>query len=65
MSKQEIVIEIRKCNQTADEAFLMSFDDQALSNYLERLKRLNHQRGAQSVWVRQGETHSIVCRRSS
>ena len=60
MSKQQIIEAIRQHNRSAEVDFLISFDEQALRTYLQRLQTLVGGRG--SVWVQQGETRAVVTR---
>ena len=62
MSKLQIIEAIRHCNRTADQDFLISFDERALSSYLERLTTIKDRRGRDSRWVRRGDTPAIVTR---
>ncbi len=62
MSKHQIIDEIRKQNRSAAVAFLTSFDEQDLHSYLQRLTRVNGQRGRASVWVRQSKSPAVVAR---
>ncbi len=62
MSKLQIIEAIRNRNRTANQEFLISFDERALANYLERLTTINGQRGRGSRWVRQGDTPAVVTR---
>lgn len=52
MNKQQLIDAIRKHNNTADQEFLLSFDDHELDNYLQRLTNINNHRGPKTVWVR-------------
>lgn len=60
MSKQQIIEAIRQHNRSAEVDFLISFDEQVLQTYLQRLRTLVGGRG--SVWVRRGETSAVVTR---
>ena len=62
MSKQQMIELIRQHNRTADAAFLTSFEERALQSYLRRLTTVVGQRGKQSVWVREGDTHAVGTR---
>ena len=62
MSKLQIIEAIRLRNRTADQAFLIAFDERALASYLKRLTTINGRRGPSSRWVRPGDTAAIVTR---
>ena len=63
MSKNEMIEKIRRCNRSASDEFLLSFDERTLGDYLSRLTNLNGRRGRNSVWVRQ-TTHPAVTQRA-
>ncbi len=60
MSKQEIIEQIRRLNRSAPPDFLVSFEEQALENYLKRLALARAGRGRGSVWVRPGDCSAAV-----
>jgi len=62
MNKQEMIEQIRTRNRSASVDFLVHFDEQALSSYLNRLTRINGRRGKDSVWVRESGRPAIVTR---
>lgn len=62
MSKQEMIEQIRERNRSASVEFLVHFDEQALTSYLNRLTRINGRRGRDSVWVRDGLSRAVVTR---
>jgi len=62
MSKHEMIEAIRERNRSANEAFLLSFDEQTLQSYLQRLTSLTDHRGRDSVWVRHSTSRSVVTR---
>jgi len=63
MSKYEMIDRIRRVNRTVNETFLLEFDEPQLESYLQRLTRLQDQRGSNTGWVRSGETMAVVTRR--
>ena len=62
MNKQEMIEQIRSRNRSASVEFLVHFDEQALTSYLNRLTRINGRRGRDSVWVREGDSPAVVTR---
>jgi len=62
MSKHQMIEAIRQRNRSAEEEFLLSFDERTLETYLNRLTRLSDRRGRESVWVRQSTSRSVVTR---
>jgi ABC-type transporter MlaC component len=62
MNKQQMIEAIRNRNRTAGEDFLTTFDENALRSYLDRLTNIQGRRGKTSIWVRPGDTTSIVTR---
>lgn len=63
MSKLQLIEQIRVLNRTAEPDFLISFDQQALENYLKRLSLLQAARGRGSVWVRTGQSPAACASR--
>jgi hypothetical protein len=53
MEKRQLIEDIRKINQSAEEKFLAQFDEQALGQYLEHLQAAQQRRIHISGWVRQ------------
>ena len=62
MSKQQLIDAIRNHNRSAQDAFLVTFDQQVLETYLRRLQTVQGKRGAGSVWVRPGDSPAVVTR---
>lgn len=62
MSKNETIAMICQLNASVEEAFLASFDETALSQYLARLAKIHGHRGRETRWVRDGATTAIVTR---
>ncbi|MFW6060103.1 MAG: hypothetical protein ACODAQ_07965 [Phycisphaeraceae bacterium] len=62
MSKHEMIEAIRERNRSAKPEFLLSFDEQTLQSYLQRLTHLANHRGRESVWTRDGASRSVVTR---
>lgn len=60
MSKQQLIEAIRTMNRTADESFLVHFNQHALEDYLRRLALAQGGRGRLSRWVREGSTPSVT-----
>ena len=57
-----MIEEIRLRNRSASSEFLMVFDEQALSRYLDRLRHVVGHRGRGSRWIRPAETPAVVMR---
>ena len=62
MSKQQLIDAIRIHNRSAQDAFLVTFDQQVLETYLRRLQTIQGQRGPKSVWVRESDRPAMVTR---
>jgi hypothetical protein len=62
MSKQQLIEAIREHNRSASDDFLVSFDETALTNYLNHLQFKTSPRGVNSRWIRTGETPAVVSR---
>ena len=62
MTKHDLIAAIRQHNQSADERFLMGFDEGSLQRYLQRLSLLGNRGGPTSVQVREAESRSVVTR---
>lgn len=62
MSKHQMVDAIRERNRSANTEFLMTFDEQTLQSYLQRLTNVVGRRGRESGWIRQGTSRSVVTR---
>ncbi len=63
MNKEEIISSIQEQNPSAGEDFLHSFQVHSLQTYLDRLTRLNGQRGRDSVWIRRtGGSHAAAAK---
>jgi hypothetical protein len=62
MNKKQMIEQIRQRNRSASDEFLLSFDEQALAQYLERLTSVVGHRGKSSVWVRPADGPAIVGR---
>jgi hypothetical protein len=60
MSKQQLIEAIREMNRSADETFLVHFNQPALEDYLRRLSMAQAGRGRMSRWVRAGHTPSVT-----
>lgn len=62
MSKNQLIDAIQEQNRTAKTEFLATFDEEALSTYLNHLNYRRGPRGPQSIWVRPKDTAAIVTR---
>ena len=62
MSKQQVIAAILRRNRSVSEDYLVHFDEQTLSSYLQRLTSLAGRRGRNSRWVRQTTDRSVVTR---
>ena len=62
MSKQQLIEAIHDRNRSANADFLSGFDEQTLSEYLNRLTRLIDHRGPGSVWERRSESPCVATR---
>ncbi len=62
MSKLQLIEAIRQINRGATEDFLRSFDEPALSRYLDHLNYRLAPRGVRAVWVRPADTAAMVTR---
>lgn len=62
MSKHQIVEAICQRNRSADAAFLSTFDEQSLQDYLTRLTRVAGVRGRKSRWIRRGDSPASFTR---
>lgn len=62
MSKQQLIDEIRIHNRSAQDSFLVTFDQQVLETYLRRLQTVQNTRGPKSVWVREGDSPAVITR---
>lgn len=62
MSKQQLIERIQQVNRSADEGFLVHFNQEALEKYLQRLDLTRGRRGRPSVWVRTGESPAVATR---
>ena len=62
MSKQQLIEAIRTHNRSAQDEFLVTFDQQVLETYLRRLQTVQNTRGPKSVWVRQGDSPACITR---
>ena len=60
MKKEQLIEAIRSLNRSVQREFLVSFQERELESYLRRLEQLLGHRGPDSVWVREGDTHSVV-----
>lgn len=60
MSKQQLIEAIRQQNRSASEAFLVSFDESALNDYLNHLDFSKGPRNDRAIWIRTGETAAVV-----
>lgn len=58
MSKEEVISEIRRRNQSAPEPFLAAFPTQQLADYLCRLTAS----GSTAGLIRSGSSPAITCR---
>jgi hypothetical protein len=52
MNKGQLIDGIREINQTAEPEFLSQFDEEALRQYLEHLKKAQEKRVRVMGWVR-------------
>lgn len=64
LNRQQLVEQIMTHNTSATPGFLRGFSDAALVLYLDHLQQGLEPRGAQSRWIRKGETPAIVGRAS-
>lgn len=62
MSKLQLIEAIRSHNRSAQDEFLINFDQEVLETYLSRLVNVQGKRGRDSVWVRQGTTPAVATR---
>ncbi len=62
MSKQQLIDAIRNHNRSAQDSFLITFDQQVLETYLRRLQTVQGNRGKGSVWVRPADSPAVVTR---
>ncbi len=62
MSKQQLIEQIHALNRSAQPEFLVTFDQQALEDYLKRLALTQSARGRASVWVRTGQSPASFTR---
>ncbi|MHB1157946.1 MAG: peptidoglycan binding domain-containing protein [Phycisphaerales bacterium] len=62
MSKQQLIEAIRQFNRSVTQEFLITFNEEALNQYLHHLKYRVEPRNPQNVWVRAGDTAAIVTR---
>lgn len=62
MSKQQLIEAIRTHNRSAQDDFLITFDQEVLETYLKRLVNVQGKRGRDSVWVRTGSSTAVVTR---
>ncbi len=52
MTKQQMIEAIRQRNRSAQQEFLVRFDEASLRSYLDRLTVVAGRRGRDSIWVR-------------
>ncbi len=64
MSKLQLVEAIRHINRSATEEFLLTFDEAALTQYLDHLQYRLSPRRSRAAWIRPGDTAAVVCRRT-
>jgi hypothetical protein len=61
MNKEQLIMAIRSVNHSVRREFLDGFQEADLEKYLRRLTNLLGHRGPESIWVRDGDTHAVVC----
>lgn len=61
-ARAALVAQILELNPSASKAFLASFRESALRNYLEHLRSAQIPRGRDARWVRPDETAAVMCR---
>ncbi len=64
LTREQMVERILDLNKSATPTFLERFEDRPLRNYLDHLVAASSPRGAQSRWIRRGDTPAIVSRES-
>jgi len=64
LTREQMVERILDLNKSATNDFLDRFEDPPLRNYLDHLIAASSPRGAQSRWIRRGDTPAIVSRES-
>lgn len=62
LNKNQLISSIQEINLSARADWLELFDISALRNYLNNLQRTLEPRGAESGWIRLGDTPPIVGR---
>ena len=62
LTREQVVDRIIAINPSAKADFLGSFDEPALSHYLEHLVATRAPRGRNATWLRQHETPAILTR---
>ncbi len=60
MNKRQLIQDIRQINTTADERFLMQFDEQALDQYLQQLRAAQQHRIHIARFVREKRTLKLA-----
>ncbi|MFI4897012.1 MAG: hypothetical protein ACIARR_04220 [Phycisphaerales bacterium JB059] len=60
LSREQVMEQILSINPSAGRRFLEQFGQDRLGDYLERLIRVRSPRGAESRFVRRGDTPAIV-----
>jgi hypothetical protein len=65
LTRQQTVERILQINPTATSTFLERFDDRPLRHYLDHLVSASSPRGAESRWMRPGDSPAIVTRESA
>lgn len=63
-SRPQIVSRIIELNPTSTVAYLASFTDKSLHQYLSRLNGLQTPRMGSKGWIRPTESPAIICRES-
>lgn len=63
MDKEHLIQAIRQRNPSAEPDFLISFNENALNQYLDHLHYMVRPRQERNLWVRSAETPAILGRR--
>ena len=61
-SKAQLIDSILQLAPTTGHAWLQSFDVSALKRYFDHLQHALEPRGAESYWIRDGETAAVFTR---
>ena len=63
LNKTQTIVAIQEINRSVSRDWLDVFDVSALRYYLDHLQQTIQPRGAESFWIRRGETPAVVTRR--